>query len=154
MIINIKPAVRSQTLEMAEVFRSYNDIDELLPEVSKPNYFDDIISDSLAAAVVTCDKVVRGVCICNKSQIPDACEVEKIYITQGFCKKGLGRKLLSYALREMRAQRFKSAFIWVEEDNKYAISFFEKFGFRSDGRKRRSARKSMETYEKRFCIDI
>ena len=87
MIINIKPAVRSQTSEMAEVFRSYNDIDELLPDVGKPNYFDDIISDSLAAAVVTCDKVVRGVCICSKSQIPDACEVEKIYITQGYCKK-------------------------------------------------------------------
>lgn len=66
---------------------------------------------------------------------------------------GFGRKLLSHCLREMRKARYKSAYIWLEEGNDRAASFFKKIGFEFDGR-RRLIVGSDDYYEKRYHIDI
>lgn len=149
MILNIKAAVRSQIPEITAVFSSYSD--EAVPtEFYDGKYLESCIRESLLTAVITCDKTVRGVCVCRPSQIPDGCEIAALYITEGFQRKGFGRKLLSHTLREMRAKHYKTAFLWIDENSADAIRFFRKFGFSPDGKRRRTG----ELYEQRLRIDI
>ena len=101
---------------------------------------------------ITVDRETRGVCVCSNSMIPDSCEVEVLCIDEGFKRSGLGRKLLSHALRNMRTLRYKKAFLWVNSRNTEAVSFFIKFGFAADG-KTRSAIDSVGE-EQRLWIEI
>lgn len=149
MILNIKNAARSQIPEITDIFDAYS-----LENIYNNEYFDECIAHSLLTAVIVCDKTVRGVCICNTSQIPDSCEIELLYISKDYKNKGFGRKLLSYALREMRAKRYKKAFLWVNEANKEAIDFFCKFGFLTDNKQRRDKLSNVESYQRRYRIDI
>ena len=125
---------------------------EYIPDCTA-HYFQECMRYALLTAVVTCDRTIRGVCVCKTSLIPDACEVEVICIEQGYRQSGLGRKLLSHALRAMRTLKLKSAFIWVDRRNADAISFFTRFGFRPDG-KSRVSQTDRKGEEIRFRIDI
>ncbi len=101
---------------------------------------------------ITCDRIVRGVCVCRHTPIPDSVEVEVLCIDERFRKIGLGRKLLCHALRNMRMRRYKTAFLWINERNADALDFFVKFGFETDGKRRRDL--SCDGDELRFRIDI
>ncbi len=116
-------------------------------------YFRESMNHALLTAVVTCDKAVRGVCVCKNSLIPDSCEVEMISISELYRSSGLGRKLLSHALRNMRTLKFRTAFIWVNEHNTQAVRFFTRFGFTPDG-KSRVSRERAQGEEVRLRIDI
>ena len=151
MIINITNATRTSQFSPADMavvalsgeFTAERDM----------TYFSDSIKNALTTAVVTCDKELRGVCVCRDSLIPDSCEVEIICIAEGFRHIGLGRKLLSHALRNMRTLNIKTAFIWVDERNESAISFLTRFGFKPDG-KQRVSQTDRKSEEYRFRIDI
>ncbi len=159
MIINIKNPVRSQIPEIKEAVKSSLDSDELLaritnlPECLSENT-DLLFEHTLVSAVVICDKTVRGVCVCEDSQIPDGCEVTALYIADGFQGNGLGRKLLSHALRELRAKKCRAAYLWIDENNTDAIRFLKKFGFCSNGKIRANFNAAAESRELRFQIDI
>lgn len=112
-----------------------------------------LIKDSLFAATVVCDKTVRGFCVLESTPIPDGCEITALYIADGYRGIGLGRKLLSFALREMRARRVKAAFLWLDENNTRAADFFKKIGFEADGKLRHSIG-GKDGYERRYRIDI
>ena len=152
MILNIKPAIRSQAEEIYAVAKSCLDGNEKLSEYQTEK-IPDLMKTSLLTSVVVCDKVVRGFCVCERSPIPDGCVITGIYIEDGYRNSGLGRKLLSYSLREARGMRLKSVFLWVGESNKDADRFFRKIGFLPDG-KRRLTIPDSETYELRYRIDI
>lgn len=152
MILNIKPAMKSQAAEIYAVAKSCLDGDERLA-LYEEEKIPELIRTSLLTSVITCDKVVKGFCVCESSPIPDGCVVTAIYIADGLRNIGFGRKLLSYVLREARGQHFKTAFLWVREDDKNAQKFFRKIGFNTDG-KRRLINPSSETYEMRLRIDI
>lgn len=154
MILNIKTAVRSHIPEMVAVIESYTDESLRKTELYDKYYFGSSLLKSLLTAVITCDKTVRGVVICCESKIPDSCEIDVLYISDGFQRRGFGKKLLSHALREMRAKRYKTAFLWINENNEAAINFFTKFGFECDGKRRRDTEINNDTFEKRFRIDI
>lgn len=104
-------------------------------------------------ADITCDKTVRGVCVCRNLLIPDSCEVETICIDEGFRGIGLGRKLLSHSLRNMRALRLTAAFVWIDERNTAGAGFFGHIGFKPDGKRRKSL-VADDGEELRFRIDI
>lgn len=149
MILNIKAAVRSQIPEMLEAMRS-----SCGSGVFTEEYLEGCIDSALLTAVITWDGTVRGVCVCCASPIPDGCEITALYIAEGFKGRGLGRKLLSHALREMRAQRYRKAFLWIDEGNVPAVGFFKKFGFEPDGKRRQSAPEAEGSCEQRLRIDI
>ena len=115
--------------------------------------FSACIKQALLVAVVTCDKRHEGVCVCTKSLIPDSCEIDMICVGDGFRSKGLGRKLLSHSLRNMRGMKMQNAFLWVNENNSEALRFFAEFGFQPDG-KRRTSKSGMPGEELRMKIDI
>jgi len=115
--------------------------------------FSACIKQALLVAVVTCDKRHEGVCVCTRSLIPDSCEIDMICVGDGFRSKGLGRKLLSHSLRNMRGMKMQNAFLWVNENNTEALKFFAGFGFKPDG-KRRTSKSGMPGEELRMKIDI
>ena len=59
-------------------------------------------------------------------------EVYAIYVLQQYWGKGVGRMLMQAALDMIK--EYPSVAVWVLKDNARAISFYEKFGFRPDGR--------------------
>ncbi len=152
MILNIKPAVKTQAEEIYAVVSSCLN-DEKRASVFAPANFNSLIRSSLLVSVVVCDKVVRGVCVCEKSPIPDGGVISGLYIDEGFRGIGFGRKLLSYTLREARGIGLKSVFLWVGDENRGAEKLFRKIGFQPDG-KRRLTIPDSEVYEHRFRIDI
>ncbi len=147
MILNIKPASKTQVTEIAD----------LMKKCADSSYSEDhviqLLHSSLLAATVVCDKVVRGFCACETSPIPDGCEITALYIEDGYRNIGLGRKLLSYVLRDMRSKHIRAAFLWLDEKNTRAADFFCRIGFEADGRQRHIIGVS-EGYEKRYRIDI
>ena len=60
---------------------------------------------------------------------PEALEVEKIYIKKDFLYKGLGKELMTFAIK--RAKQQAKQFIWlgVWEHNFPALTFYKKMGF-------------------------
>ena len=116
-------------------------------------YYRDCMKQALLTAVVTCDKMARGVCVCRSSMIPDSCVIDSICIEDGFRRKGLGRKLLAHSLRNMRSLRIKTAYLWINENDGDSLAFFRDFGFEPDG-KRRCSHSSLPGEELRCKIDI
>lgn len=152
MILNIKPAVPSQIGEIAAAYASSVGLSEE-ECAEKTEYLEQGIYSSLLTAVITCDKVVRGVVVCESSPIPEGCEITAVNIAGEFQRKGFGRKLLFFALREMRAKGFRSAFLWIKEGNAAAERFVKKIGFIPDG-KRRASGEHNGSCELRYRIDI
>lgn len=152
MILNIKPAVPSQ---IGEITAAYASSVGLSAEecADKAEFLKNSIGSSLLTAVITCDKVVRGVVVCESSPIPEGCEVTALNIAEEFRHRGFGRKLLFFALREMRAKGFRAAFLWVKEGSTHAERFVKKIGFVPDG-KRRASGEHNGSCELRYRIDI
>lgn len=151
MVINIQNVLRTTQLNytaLASTTCRWDYISQL-----DFNDYLHCMEQSLCTAAVTVDKAVKGVCVCSQSLIPDSCEIYLLCIEQEHRRKGLGRKLLSHALRNMRSLRIRTAFLWVNENNSASVSFFTGFGFTPDG-KRRHSRNGASGEELRFRIDI
>lgn len=151
MIINIQNVQRTSQLSpavLAEIAAAGGYTSHL-----DTYYFQDCMKQALATAVVTVDKEAKGVCVCKSSMIPDGCEIEVICIDKDLRRIGIGRKLLSHSLRNMRSLKIKTAFLWVNENNSEAMSFFLDFGFQPDG-KRRASHNGKPGEELRMKIDI
>ncbi|MCL2003243.1 MAG: GNAT family N-acetyltransferase [Oscillospiraceae bacterium] len=67
---------------------------------------------------------------------PNAGEIIGIYLLEGFWGKGYGRKMLDFALKELKMTGYSEALIWVLEGNHRARRFYEKCGFIFDGAKK------------------
>ena len=70
MILNIKPAVPPQ---IGEIIAAYASSVGVFAEecADMAEFFAKSIKNSLLTAVITCDRVVRGVVVCEKSPIPE-----------------------------------------------------------------------------------
>jgi len=64
---------------------------------------------------------------------PDSGEIISIYLIPEYIGKGYGSKLLEFAIKELKDQRFKDVFLWVLEENFRARKFYENNGFVYDG---------------------
>lgn len=63
--------------------------------------------------------------------LPDTGEIFALYILKEYFGTGLGQRLMDAALEKLEG--YGRAALWVLEDNKRAIRFYEKCGFRADG---------------------
>lgn len=117
------------------------------------DFFREAAADAFVCEI-TCDKVIRGTCVCRDMLIPDSCEVELLCIDEEYKGRGLARKLLSHALRNMRSRQYRAAFVWVNENDENALGFFRHFGFTDDGRRRKSRIGNDIADELRLRIDI
>ena len=151
MVINIQNVLRTTHLNYSALASETCRWDY----ISLLDYYDYLhcMEQSLCTAAVTVNKAVKGVCVCSPSLIPDSCEIYLLCIAQENRRTGLGRKLLSHALRNMRSLRMHTAFLWVNENNTSAVSFLTEFGFAPDG-KRRPSHNGTYGEELRYKIDI
>ena len=82
------------------------------------------------------DRVV-GFAVYSKSRdedLPDAGEVDAIYVLSEYYGKKVGYRLMNEACS--RLGECDTIFVWVLEKNKRAINFYHKYGFEFDGAKR------------------
>jgi len=64
-------------------------------------------------------------------EAPGVGEVVSIYILSEYYGKGVGQALMETALKQLK--RYAEICLWVLKENKRAIRFYEKCGFRPDG---------------------
>lgn len=87
--------------------------------------------------VLTADGRIVGFSAYGKTRdasLPNTCgDIHAIYILKAYQKQGYGKKLLEASMEKMRADGFDMFSVWVLEENKNAIAFYEKCGFKSDG---------------------
>ncbi len=68
----------------------------------------------------------------TKSSKDDA-EIDKLYIQENFCGKGLGKELINHIRKECKVRGVKEVWLSVYENNRRAIGFYEKVGFTETG---------------------
>jgi len=77
-------------------------------------------------------------------------EIYSIYVLEEFWNLGIGRTLMENSLTALERDGFSSVKVWVLETNQRAISFYEKFGFKTDGLKKTEKREDFELREIRY----
>ena len=64
--------------------------------------------------------------------LKDTSEIGAIYILKEYYGKGVGYKLISFALNELKDTKQTS--LWVIKNNVCAINFYKKVGFKFEGK--------------------
>ena len=65
----------------------------------------------------------------------EVAELKALYVHPDWFGRGAGRALLDRAVGGMRAQGFLQATLWVVEGNARAIGFYERAGWKADGKR-------------------
>jgi ribosomal protein S18 acetylase RimI-like enzyme len=60
-------------------------------------------------------------------------ELNKLYILEWFCGKGIGQKLLAFVEDFLTKQGENEIWLWVLESNTRAVVFYEKHGYQYIG---------------------
>jgi len=81
--------------------------------------------------VINEEKMIGFLCIHKKDG-----EIWAIYLIEEFCGKGYGKKVLDFAVNELKRIGHKQIFLWVFEENNRARRFYEKNNFYLNGAKR------------------
>ena len=76
--------------------------------------------------------------------------IYSIYVLEEFWNLGIGRTLMENSLTALERDGFGSVKVWVLETNQRARSFYEKFGFKTDGVRRTEKREDFELREIRY----
>lgn len=80
-------------------------------------------------------------------------EIWRIYILPAYWRTGVGTKLMTWGMNEIRNEGFKKAELWVLEENLRARHFYEKLGFRHDGTTQ-TINCGKDLIECRYTIDV
>jgi ribosomal protein S18 acetylase RimI-like enzyme len=84
----------------------------------------------------------------------DTVEVHAIYQLREVARTGVARRMMVRALDDVRAGGFRLAILWVLATNARARRFYERGGWRSDGRTRTNVLGRIEHSELRYHIDL
>ena len=101
--------------------------------------FTKMLDDGKNVFVLLSDGSITAVCAaqgCDEVPFCEYAEIIQLYVLPEYQRKGLGKKLLSHAFRNIHEQGFKGVVLYTAEKNENACRFYEKFGF--------TARKSKE----------
>ena len=105
-------------------------------------------------AVAVLDGKIMGFCGISASRdedMPDAGEVQGIYLLQVAQGKGLGRMLMEDALKRLKAAGYTEVILWVLKGNGKAMRFYEKAGFHPDGAEKTEVRE-MPVSGRQCCL--
>ena len=79
-------------------------------------------------------------------------EIYSIYVLEKFWNLGIGRALMESSLTALEGDGFGSVKVWVLETNQRAISFYKKFGFKTDGLRKTEKLEDFALREIRYCM--
>lgn len=63
-------------------------------------------------------------------------EIEQLYVEPFFHQKGIGCKLIQFAIDTAQKEGIRKVVLWVLEKNSNAISFYGKMGFKATGERK------------------
>ncbi len=69
----------------------------------------------------------------NVSEDPSEAEIISLYVLPDYWSTGQGYQLVKFAVEYLKAQGFKSCYLWVIRENERATRFYKRFGFKSTG---------------------
>ena len=67
------------------------------------------------------------------NEIVDAPEVTVLYVLERFCGQGIGKQLLDKVVEYLKSEGHQALWLTVYHDNKRAINFYNKLGFKDKG---------------------
>lgn len=109
------------------------------PEVREKAFKEFLGAGTSLNAVALYDGSPAGfVCFekCRDGDAPAARgEIWGIYLSPEYWRRGIGSKLLTWAIDELKNRGYTSVSLWVFEDNAGARAFYEQRGFTADGAK-------------------
>lgn len=152
MLCNVRKAVKSDSKDLANIivesWRSvYTDLipkDEIIRFLDKERrqkQFARFIEDDEIVLIGFYDEIPCGLVFANKDNDEDLenCGViYSIYLLEEYWGKGLARKLMDMTINILKEYGCDKVCLWVYEENKRAISFYEKNDFLYDGNKKYS----------------
>jgi GNAT superfamily N-acetyltransferase len=89
------------------------------------------------------NKIIKGfmgIAKCGDLDKQDAYELHFLYIEPAFSRNGIGAMLLKYFEERGILLGHKEFIIWVLEENNIGRNFYEKHGYRSDGKEKQFKR--------------
>lgn len=79
-------------------------------------------------------KGMMGIGKCEDEDKTDAFELHFIYLDPEFVRNGIGSEMLGFFEGKGKDRGFSEFVIWVLDKNAMGISFYEKHGYRPDGK--------------------
>lgn len=108
--------------------------------------------------VVEVDGRVVGWCTAGFSRDEDAVkevgEIYGIYIHPDYMRTGLGSQLSNQALNSLRNDGYRKATLWVLITNEKTRKWYEKKGWRVEGKTKTDKRGDVELHEIRYIINL
>lgn len=108
--------------------------------------------------VVEADGKVVGWCTVGASRDKDSTkeigELYGIYIHPDSIGKGFGSKLMDHALNALRKDGYKKATLWVLTSNEKTRKWYEKKGWKVEGKTKIDKRQNAELHEIRYIIGL
>ncbi len=86
------------------------------------------LSDEYLYYYVEIDGKMAGRLIIGKSRdedMPDAGEIQAIYLLEEYWSKGFGQQIMKYAIDKLKSMGYQESILWVLEDNERARPFYE-----------------------------
>lgn len=106
-------------------------------------------------AVAIMNGIPCGVIAYNKSRdtdLADYAEIIAVYTLENYWGAGVGKRMMEYAISELKQQGFKRVMLWVFKENTRARQFYEKQGFTADGEVKDSGLSNAE--EVRYRLEL
>lgn len=139
------------------IYREYGDrlmlenADADLLDIQK-NYFD---TDGIFIVV----EDEQGRIVATHAVVPapgrtGLCWFKRLYLKPEYRGTEMGNVLMNWAIAEARERGMKRVEFWSDSRFKRAHKFFERFGFRRDGRERQMTDGSMPYSEYFFALDL
>jgi len=150
MDITIRLAVPTDAPDMANIHMrsweaAYKDIipAEYIREknATRPALYERIITaDNTTHYVILVDGKAAGLMSVGPPKDNDVevsfYELQALYLHPDFYRQGIGTKAVDFAFDLARGLSKKSMTVWTFAENRNAIKFYEKCGFRADGKTR------------------
>ena len=81
-------------------------------------------------------KAMMGIGMCEDEDKKEAFELHFLYVDPGYVRTGIGSEMLAFCEREGRERGCPESVVWVLEGNGMGRSFYEKNGYRPDGKEK------------------
>ena len=152
MICAVREAVKSDSKDLANIIveswkSAYRDIipgDEMIRFLDKERrqkQFEKFIEDDEIVLIGFYNNIPCGLVFANKEndeELEDCGSIYSIYLLEEYWGKGLATKLMETVTSILKEYGCKKISLWVYEENKRAINFYEKSKFIFDGNKKES----------------
>lgn len=141
--MEIRPAQNEELINAAGIYckswkQAYRGIipddylESLIPELWRPAFKD----PGRTCLTAWANGEAAGVCCFGKGRdesLKDQGEIYSIYVPEEYQGQGTGWQLMEEAMKQLRLSGYSQASLWVLEENKPAICFYEKLGFEPAG---------------------